>query len=764
MKIISFILSTTMLIQSVVPTCVHATAHTSAPRPPYIGTDDFKEIFERGNFVDKSLFIKALVEDEHKAILITRPRRWGKSLNMSMLKYFFHPEVDKEGKPLDGGKNPNRRMFQGTLVADQTTVIKYQDTGALSTVNIIDHFQGQHPTILLSLKDVKENTFEGMRTAIESQIVDVYAQHKYLPSISRLWKDAKKDSLVFKKTIRQEILQENKDSLKNSLKTLSEWLYQHHGKKVYILIDEYDTPLHQLLPSAFDDGTNLLRGFFGSACKSNIAMEKCLFTGILRIAKAGLFSDLNNLAEDSLLNSKFARYYGFTQEEVDDLFQGKALGDFAYPEDRSIIPGLEETTHAQLHKSLQPSSHGFENLQKELKRIYNGYRVGGIEVYNPWSIVNVLVSGVLSPYWVNSGGIAYIKDVLFSEKANEIWNSVKDRKSFSAIIQDLITMSDVQDPNSLASLLFHAGYLTLEGRDLKNVRSNTRKLIIPNEEVHREFKRLLNLYAFEKIGVNNLDHVHHVFHTIITQDTAQLEAALADIGAKTKFTKGWNFNFLHAAALTGNEEIFARVLGHDKSLLDGIGIEDSGVADYAALAGKSYYQLTGYTPLIQKPGFFYGALCSDTGSIVTAVGAATAAGWVFNKAHDALYNPVNPVPFDINMDYAIYAGKYLLIPSTIGATIGWVLKNYILNDLTAYCTNYHNYNSVDASKPASFNSIKQFEKYLAESDSAYVSLNAPCKEGTKLVGELTIPAVNVVGISVIDILLRLCNVIQQEDL
>ncbi|WP_425360393.1 MULTISPECIES: AAA family ATPase [unclassified Candidatus Tisiphia] len=280
-------------------------------KPPRmrIGTDEFYDLVVNSDvFVDKSLMIKDLLKDSGKVILITRPRRWGKSLNMNMLQKFFEIEVDERGKPLPEEDRVNNKLFTGGTVDlgfDEAKELK--PLKIASDANSMKR-QGQFPVILLNFKDVKGSSYKEIELGIKDQIIELFASHHYLnyhvTENTGLLNNVEKEKLrrYFDGKL-------NKNDLKNSLRFLSKLLFKYFNQKVYILIDEYDTPINSAYIEfgdklkEFNDVLKIFRGIFGSSLKTNTCVEKGVITGILRIAKANLFSDLNNVREYTLLGS-----------------------------------------------------------------------------------------------------------------------------------------------------------------------------------------------------------------------------------------------------------------------------------------------------------------------------------------------------------------------------------------------------------------------------------------------------------------------------
>ncbi|WP_342278618.1 AAA family ATPase [Candidatus Tisiphia endosymbiont of Myopa tessellatipennis] len=418
-----------------------------------VGTDDFKTLLLNSDvFIDKSLMIKEFLEDSGDVILITRPRRWGKSLNMDMLKKFFEIEVDQDGKPLPLEQKINNKLFLGGTVD-----LGFDETKELKSLKIADiassmKRQGQYPVISISFKDVKGSSYQDIENGIRNQVIKLFVKHRYL-----------KHYIAKNKNLLDEVQKEqlkryftgkfDKDDLKDSLGFLSELLFKHFNQKVYILIDEYDTPINSSYikfgdkSKEFEQVLELFRGMFGSSLKGNSCVEKGVITGILRIAKANLFSDLNNVTEYTLLDDDFSKFYGFTQAEVDDLL------------------------------TKVPTKTGHE----EIKDWYNGYTFGGEIIYNPWSIMQCLAhKGKLDHYWLDSGGTGLIDKVLLSDEMQEDLQSLAAGRSIISPITKQISFADINEPVGLLSLLLFSGYLNPTA---KIPEKNVYELSIPNYEV-----------------------------------------------------------------------------------------------------------------------------------------------------------------------------------------------------------------------------------------------------------------------------------------
>ena len=449
-----------------------------------VGTDSFADLLSASNvFVDKSLFIKEFLEDSAKVVLVTRPRRWGKSLNMDMLRCFLSIEVDERGVPLSQEQCLNHKLFAGgeVVIGPQTGRIKQLAPLKIAQQcpELVKDYQGQYPVISLGFKDVKGSSYEQIEEGIKNQIIKLYTKHRHLKqhihSQSSLLEEAQKEKLqhYFKGTLSQE-------DLKDSLQFLSELLYRHFGKPVYVLIDEYDTPINSAYlefkdsPGEFEQVLQLFRGLFGATFKSNPYLEQGLITGILRVAKANLFSDLNNVREYTLLDKRFAPSYGFTQPEVDELLDKV-----------SLITDREE-----------------------IQNWYNGYTFGGEVIYNPWSIMCCLSSnGELDHYWLDSGGTALVDEVLLSDEIQQNLQTLIAGGSLVYPIVKQIRFEDIGKPTALYSLLLFSGYLNPQVVDAENY---LYALSIPNYEVGYIYKTRMLEWVSNKLSIDPGDYYNFI--------------------------------------------------------------------------------------------------------------------------------------------------------------------------------------------------------------------------------------------------------------
>jgi hypothetical protein fgonA2_02664 len=384
-----------------------------------IGIDNFKTLITKNYYYfDKTKMIEELLENDFEVVLFTRPRRFGKSLNMSMLKYFFDVRNCKE----------NKSLFEELYISKS----EYRRE------------QGKYPVIYISFKDIKKKNWEETYELIKSNIYDLYYEHRYvLDKLDEIKKEEYNDILLRKK--------EPIWSL--ALEKLSEYLYLYYGEKAIILIDEYDTPLIYAYEfSYYEEAINFFRTLYGSALKGNKYLEKGVLTGILRIVREGIFSDLNNLIVYTILDKKYSNYFGLTEKEVE-----KSLKEY------KLIEELEK-----------------------VKKWYNGYKFGESNIYNPWSIINYLSSGELVEYWVNTSNDNTINRLIKNSQISmfEDLKKIFEGRSVSKIINLTSNMSNLRNPQEIWQLMLFSGYLTIS----KKISNKEYELKIPNYEVQSFFK------------------------------------------------------------------------------------------------------------------------------------------------------------------------------------------------------------------------------------------------------------------------------------
>ena len=410
-----------------------------------IGISDFKALRLRKNyFIDKTMFIKDIIDNQAGVVLITRPRRFGKTLNMSMLRYFFDCDV-KDAK----------KLFDGLKIMEQEE--KY--TSRL----------GAYPCIYLTLKDLGESTYENMILGLKSAVLEAYKEHMYLLDSDKIYQ--------FEKDKMMDILYAREDeiSLKNSVKALSEYLNRHYEKPVMLFIDEYDVPIQSAyVKKYYDKAIDFLKKFYGTTFKDNPYLEKTVLTGVSRVAKESIFSGANNFDVFTVLDNEFADDFGITSDEMN-----KVIEDFKVEDDK-----------------------------EEIKKWYDGYRIGNVEgIYNPWSILNYLTRKELRPYWVNTSSNDLIKmTIRKSTTVKEKMERLLKGETIEVPI-DLETIIDGIEENedNIWGLMLGTGYLKVD--EVINLAEGIYKVKLPNYEIKLLFQDIVRSWFNDKVIGNDLNSI-----------------------------------------------------------------------------------------------------------------------------------------------------------------------------------------------------------------------------------------------------------------
>ena len=416
-----------------------------------IGIDSFNEIIsDEYYFVDKSLFIKDVFEDGSKVILIPRPRRFGKSLNMSMLKHFF---TNKNAEK-------NKELFNGLKIEEETEIMK---------------LQGKYPLIYISFKDVKELSWESCYNKTIELIRDIYKEFIHIIDSLDLYN--RED---YEKILKETATQANYE---NSLKFLSKLLYNYHGVKPIILIDEYDQSLITAHTNGyFKEAMNFYRNFLSAGLKDNENFERAVLTGILRVAKESVFSGLNNLYVDSILTNKF-NYFGLSEGEV-----------------------LEALRYYERDYEIQ-----------EVKEWYNGYSFGKNLVYNPWSILNFIKYDDLKPYWVNTSTNDLIKDGLSNLSKSNYDNFVKltNGENIDIELEENISFDTLERESTIWNLMMFSGYLSLT----------------ENQQVRFVNKEVRNFYisSFKELAGNDIGEFNKLLKFLLNKDIKNFKGLLQEM-------------------------------------------------------------------------------------------------------------------------------------------------------------------------------------------------------------------------------------------
>ena len=406
-----------------------------------VGIENFERIInEDYYYVDKTLLIEELLINRAPVTLFTRPRRFGKTLNMSMIKYFFDVK----------NKEENKKLFEN---------LKIYNSEYMSE-------QGKYPVIFISLKDLKGDTWEECLKRLKLFIFDLYAEFEYIREKMNEWDKRKFEKVLYEKEDADYIM---------SLKFLADSLYKYYGEKVIILIDEYDAPIINAFDKGdYNEAINFFQTFYSSALKTNNSLKYGVLTGITRIIKEGIFSGLNNLKVDTILNKKYSEYFGLLESEVIEML------DYF----------------------------GMKYKIEEVKEWYNGYLFGESEVYNPWSIVNYIDNGEIKAYWANVSGNTLLENML-DHTGEGVYDDLKqftDGESIEKYISDGTTIKSLlSNDDEIWQLLLYSGYLTKAKNQEKESDSNIYNLKIPNKEIRKYFGNMfLNRFFGTEVKTNTL--------------------------------------------------------------------------------------------------------------------------------------------------------------------------------------------------------------------------------------------------------------------
>ena len=392
-----------------------------------IGIENFEDIIKDNYYyVDKSILIEDILVNRAAVTLFTRPRRFGKTLNMSMIKYFFDVR----------NKDENRKLFEGLKIFGSEYMKE----------------QGKYPVIFVSLKDLRADTWQDTFENLKSFISDLYAEFEDMREIMN-----KRDKIKFDKIF----YEEEKGDYETSLKLLSNYIYKYYGKKVIILIDEYDAPIINAFDKGYyNEAINFFQVFYSSALKTNDSLKYGILTGITRIIKEGIFSGLNNLKVDTILNKKYSEYFGLLESEV-----------------------IKMLDYFEMKYKIE-----------EVKEWYNGYIFGDKRVYNPWSIINYVDNGEIKAYWANVSGNTLLENML-DQAGEDVYTDLKrftDGESIEKYISDGTTIKSLlSNDDEIWQLFLYSGYLTKAKEQIEidgtSEYTNIYNLKIPNKEIRKYF-------------------------------------------------------------------------------------------------------------------------------------------------------------------------------------------------------------------------------------------------------------------------------------
>ena len=436
-------------------------------KPLPIGISDYVRAQSEYYYVDKTLLIKEFLDQKPLVSLFTRPRRFGKTLNMDMLRVFF-------------------------VIYDEDTIVIFSDKEIWKCGSEYQEHQGKYPVIFLTLKDVKFDSWSETIDKIRDLLQTEYGRHQELLKSERI---AKYEKEYFKRIIEGTATEVD---LSSALEKLSRMLTEHYDKAPIIIIDEYDTPIQEGYSKDFyDEIIGFMRNFFSGAFKDNKYISYGFLTGILRIAQESIFSGLNNLTVNSVMDEAYDQYFGFTGMEV--------------------------------HKMLE--YYGTLEKEAELKEWYDGYLFGNEEIYNPWSVINYISKGcVPQAYWVNTGKNEILEDVLKTatdEITERLYALLQGERVVARIDQNVVYRSLAEDPANIYSLLLVAGYLKTPKKELQGDGAYLCEVAIPNKEIASVYKNEILSHLLQ-IGAITRTTANKIAECLYTSDWKRLQTAIAE--------------------------------------------------------------------------------------------------------------------------------------------------------------------------------------------------------------------------------------------
>ena len=454
-----------------------------------IGISDYVRAQSEYYYVDKTMLIKEFLDKKPLVSLFTRPRRFGKTLNMDMLRVFFE-------------------------ISDEDTSRYFMDKNIWKCGAQYQAHQGKYPVIFLTFKDVKFDTWKATMDKIRGLLQEEYGRHQELLISDKISQYEKE---YFSKILDATA---NEVELTSALERLSKMLATHYEKSPIIIIDEYDTPIQEGYSKDFyDEIISFMRNFFSGAFKDNKNLSYGFLTGILRIAQESIFSGLNNLTVNSVMDEEYSQFFGFTSDEVKVMLEYYNMSD----------------------------------KENELKDWYDGYRFGNEEIYNPWSVINYISrGGIPQAYWVNTGKNEILDDVMRTSTddiAERLHALLQGESVIARIDQNVVYRSLAEEPSNIYSLLLVAGYLKTQKKELQADGAYLCEVSIPNKEIASVYKNEILSY-FLQIGVITRTIANKIAESLYANDYKKLQKAIAEYLDKSiSFYDGGAEGFYHGLML-----------------------------------------------------------------------------------------------------------------------------------------------------------------------------------------------------------------------
>ncbi|MCF0145475.1 MAG: AAA family ATPase [Eubacterium sp.] len=454
-----------------------------------VGISDYIRAQSEYYYVDKTLLIKDFLDRKPLVSLFTRPRRFGKTLNMDMLRVFFETSAEDTGK-------------------------YFTDKAIWACGEEYRRHQGKYPVIFLSFKDVKFDSWEATLEKIRGLLQAEFGRHGEIRSSGRL---AEYEKAYFERLLSGEA---SEVELTSALGMLSRMLAEHHGRAPIIIIDEYDTPIQEGYTKDFyEEIIGFMRNFFSEAFKDNKNITYGFLTGILRIAQESIFSGLNNLSVNSVMDTEYDTFFGFTCTEVKTMLK----------------------------------YYGMKNREKEMKDWYDGYVFGNTEIYNPWSVINYIAkNGVPQTYWANTGKNEILENVLAAatdEITENLYSLLQKKTVVARIDQNVVYRSLAEDPGNVYGMLLVAGYLKVTKKELQDDGSYLCEVAIPNKEIAAVYKNEI-LSHLMSIGAVARTTANKIAESLYADDFTGLQKAVSEFMDKSiSFYDAGTEGFYHGLML-----------------------------------------------------------------------------------------------------------------------------------------------------------------------------------------------------------------------
>ena len=458
-------------------------------KPLPIGISDYVRAQAEYYYVDKTLLIKEFLDQKSLVSLFTRPRRFGKTLNMDMLRVFFEKSTED-------------------------TSVYFTDKMIWKCGEKYTKHQGKYPVIFLTFKDVKFDSWEATIDKIGALLQAEFGRHRELMNSESIAEYEKQYFLKIMNGTTTEV------ELTSALENLSKMLAEHHGKAPIIIIDEYDTPIQEGYSRNFYEKIiGFMRNFFSGAFKDNKNLSYGFLTGILRIAQESIFSGLNNLVVNSVLDNAYSNFFGFTYPEVYEMLEYYNATD----------------------------------KEKELKEWYDGYIFGNEEIYNPWSVISYIAKGCTpQAYWVNTGKNEILGDVLSvatEDVTRKLYALLQGKRVIARIDPNVVYKSLGEEPENIYSLLLVTGYLKVLKKELQDDGSYLCEVSIPNKEIFAVYKNEILSHLLQ-IGAIKRTTANKIAESIYANDLRKMQDAITEYIDKTiSFYDSGTEGFYHGLLL-----------------------------------------------------------------------------------------------------------------------------------------------------------------------------------------------------------------------